>query len=75
MKVVWNIVDSNLLKTTLPRTKERKLIVESIVKKLIVDPDFANRLNTQDPDGTISQHIVAWIGYLEGRKERPPLIR
>lgn len=75
MKVVWNIVDSELLRTTNPRTQERKTIVEKITKKLVGDPDFSRRLNAQDPEGTISQHIVAWIGYFEGRKDRPPLVR
>lgn len=76
MKVVWNIVDSELLFKTKPRTQERKQIIESIVDKLAQDPDFSIRLEAQDPENTIFQHIQAWIGYLEERRtERPPLVR
>lgn len=76
MKVVWNIVDSELLFKTKARTQERKQVVELIAEKLLNDDDFSERHNAQDPKDTIRQHIVAWIGYLEGRREdRPPLIR
>ncbi|MGF6947533.1 hypothetical protein QF028_000026 [Neobacillus sp. B4I6] len=40
MKVVWNIVDTELLQKTKPRTQERKRVIEGIAKKLLVDPDF-----------------------------------
>lgn len=76
MKVVWNIVDSELMETTEPRTQARKEIVEGIVTKLLADPDFSERHNTEKPRRTVYQHIQAWIGYLEDRrKEKPPLVK
>lgn len=76
MKVVWNIVDSELMEETKPRTKERKEIVNKIVEKLVEDADFSARLKSNDPKQTIYQHIQSWIGYLEGRREdRPALVR
>lgn len=76
MKVVWNIVDSELLFKTKARTQERKQVVERIAGNLLDDLDFSERLKAKNPKDTIRQHIVAWIGYLEGRRdERPPLIR
>jgi len=42
--------------------------------KLKGDPDFSERLKTEDPERTINQHIQAWVGYLENRRtDRPPL--
>ncbi|USK62168.1 hypothetical protein [Peribacillus asahii] len=76
MKVVWNIIDSEMMFKTQPRTKERKAITDSIVAKLLADPDFSERLKSDEPERTIYQHIQAWVGYLERRREgRPPLIR
>ena len=41
MKVVWSIVDSELLITTEPRTQERKQIVDKLIGKLLADSDFS----------------------------------
>lgn len=76
MKVVWSIVDSELLFKTKARTQERKEVVEQIAEKLLNDDDFLERHKAKNPKDTIRQHISAWIGYLEGRREeKPPLIR
>jgi hypothetical protein len=53
MKVVWNIIDSEMMFNTQPRSKERKEITNKIVAKLLVDPDFSERLKSDDPEGTI----------------------
>lgn len=74
MKVVWNIIKSEILVNTEPRTQKRKQITDTIIAKLKVDPDFSERLKTEDPERTINQHIQAWIGYLENRRgSRPPI--
>lgn len=77
MKVVWNIIDSELLKTTEPRTQARKEIVDGIVTKLLADPDFSERHNAKDPTRTVYQHIQLWISYFEvrGKAEKPALVR
>ena len=76
MKVVWNIVDSELMENTKPRTKERKAIVDNIVRKLLRDSDFSARLKSENPEQTVYQHIQSWIGYLEKRREdKPSLVR
>ncbi|MFA1710276.1 hypothetical protein ACDX66_01015 [Peribacillus frigoritolerans] len=74
MKVVWSIVESELLFKTKPQTIERKEVVDRIIAKLLDDPDFSARHKSENPGDTIYQHLQAWIGYLEGRrKEKPPL--
>jgi|GEM_PF-6325369 hypothetical protein len=75
MKVVWNIIDTEVMLKTEPRTQQRKVIIEGIATKLLQDPDFSERLKADDPLDTIKQHIVIWLGYLENRRERPPLVR
>lgn len=76
MKVVWNIIDSEMMFNTEPRTKERREITDKIIVKLLLDPDFSERLKTKDPGRTMYLHIQAWVNYLEKRKNsRPPLVR
>lgn len=74
MKVVWNIIKSEMLVKTKPRTQKRKQITDTIITKLKGDSDFSERLKTEDPERTINQHIQAWVGYLENRRlTRPPI--
>jgi len=75
MKVVWNVVDSGLLHDTSPRTQKRKQEVHRIVDKLLNDSTFSKRLEASDPFNTIEQHVIAWIGFLEGRRPRPPRVK
>lgn len=75
MKVVWSIVDTQLIQKTKKKTSERKQLIDLIMTKLKNDPDFSGRLIANDPEETIRQHIREWIKYLDGNGKKPPLVR
>lgn len=74
-KVVWKIVDKELIQKTEKGSAERQGIIDEIVDELINDPDFSARQNAADPRGTIAQHVRVWIKHLEDKGERPPIER
>ncbi|MCM2675907.1 hypothetical protein [Alkalicoccobacillus plakortidis] len=71
MKVVWNIVDRGLLRTEV-RSEERVTLRKKIAIDLLNDPDFSNRHSAEKPQDTVEQHINAWLGYIEGTREKKP---
>ncbi len=73
MKVVWKIVDSELISKTLKGSAARRQEIEKIVIVLEQDPDFSARQSTDNPKGTIAQHVRVWINHLENGDNRPPL--